>query len=193
MAASTTMSRTLPLATRCMADSVTDLALASRSEIRIICTSSPDTLPLLPTKLDRILAAQGDLQPLLAKTRDLRALGELVRNFLTAELRDQIRVANFKDGKLALLAANSAVAAKLRLLAPALSRFLQERRMQVSLVSVRVQPIESLKKVYSAQKSVHFSTHALERLRELYERLSASPARDALAKMLRRHGALPRG
>jgi hypothetical protein len=65
--------------------------------------------------------------------------------------------------------------------------------MQVSLVSVRVQPIESLKKVYSAQKSVHFSTHALERLRELYERLSASPARDALAKMLRRHGALPRG
>ncbi len=148
---------------------------------------------MTPTKLDRILAAPGDLQPLLAKTRDLRALSELVQNFLTAELREQVRVANFKDGKLALLAANSAVAAKLRLLAPALSRFLQERRMQVSLVSVRVQPIESLKKVYSAQKSVHFSTHALERLRELYERLSASPARDALAKMLRRHGALPRG
>ena len=147
---------------------------------------------MLPTKLDRILAAEGDLQPVLAKTRDLRALSGLVQNFLTTELRAQTRVANFKDGKLALLAANSAVAAKLRLLAPALSRFLQERRMQVSLVSVRVQPIESLKNACGPQKSVHFSTHALERLRELYERLSASPARDALARMLRRHGVLPR-
>ncbi|TMH29955.1 MAG: DUF721 domain-containing protein [Betaproteobacteria bacterium] len=148
-------------------------------------------LVLLPAKLDRILAAEGDLQPVLAKTRDLRAFSELVRNFLTAELHTQTRVANFKDGKLVLLAANSAVAAKLRLLAPALERFLQERRMQVNLVSVRVQPIESLKKACDAQKSVHFSTPALERLRELHERLPASPARDALARMLRRHGALP--
>ena len=148
-------------------------------------------LVLLPAKLDRILAADGDLQPVLAKTRDLRAFSELVRNFLTAELDAQTRVANFKDGKLVLLAANSAVAAKLRLLASALARFLQERRMQVSLVSVRVQPIESLNKTCGAQKSVHFSTSALERLRELHERLSASPARDALARMLRRHGALP--
>jgi hypothetical protein len=147
---------------------------------------------LPPTKLDRILAAEGDLQPVLAKTRDLRALSELVQSFLTTELRQQTRVANFKDGKLALLAANSAVAAKLRLLAPALTRFLQERRMQVSLVSVRVQPIESLKKAHGPKKTVHFSTPALERLRELHERLPASPLRDALAKMLRRHGALPR-
>ena len=145
-----------------------------------------------PTKLDRILAAEGDLQPVLAKTRDLRALSELVQSFLTTELRQQTRVANFKDGKLALLAANSAVAAKLRLLAPALTRFLQERRMQVSLVSVRVQPIESLNKACGARKTVHFSTPALERLRELHERLPATPLRDALAKMLRRHGALPR-
>jgi hypothetical protein len=144
----------------------------------------------LPCKLDRILAADGELQPVLAKTRDLRAFSELVRNFLTAELHAQTRVANFKDGKLVLLAANPAVAAKLRLLAPALVRFLQERRMQVSLVSVRVQPIESLKDAGGAQKSVHFSTPALERLRELHERLPASPAREALARMLRRHGAL---
>jgi len=147
---------------------------------------------LLPTKLDQILAAEGDLQPVLSKTRELRALSELVQNFLATELRRETRVANLKEGKLALFAANSAVAAKLRLLAPALVRFLQERRMQVILVSVRVQPIESLKNACGAQKSVHLSTHAIERLRQLYERLSASPARDAVAKMLRRHGALPR-
>jgi len=42
----------------------------------------------------------------------------------------------------------------------------------------------------TAKKTVHFSTHTLERLRELHASMSASPARDALAKMLRRHGGL---
>ena len=148
--------------------------------------------PLLPTKLDRVLASDGELQPLLAKTRELRALAGLVQSFLSAELGAETRVANFKEGKLALLAANSAAAAKLRLLAPALTRDLQERRWQVKLVSVRVQPIAARAHEAKRGKRVHFSTHALERLRALHERLSPSPARDALARMLRRHGALAR-
>jgi hypothetical protein len=147
---------------------------------------------MLPTKLDRVLAADGELQPLLAKTRELGALAGLVQSFLSAELGAETRVASFKEGKLALLAANSAVAAKLRLLAPALTRFLVDRRWQVNLVSVRVQPNAPRAAAPSARKSVHLSTHALERLRALHERLTPSPARDALAKMLRRHGALPR-
>lgn len=147
---------------------------------------------LLPTKLDRVLAADGELQPLLAKARELRALAGLVQGFLSAELGAEIRVANFKEGKLALLAANPAAASKLRLLAPALTRFLLERRWQVSLVSVRVQPIAARARAPEKKKNVYLSTHALERLRALHERLELSPARDALGRMLRRHGALPR-
>jgi hypothetical protein len=147
---------------------------------------------LLPTKLDRVLATDGELQPLLDKTRQLRALAGLVQSFLSAELGADIRVANFREGKLALLAANPAAASKLRLLAPALTRFLLERRWQVNLVSVRVQPNAARPLSREQKKTVHLSTHALERLRALHERLKASPARDALAKMLRRHGALPR-
>jgi hypothetical protein len=143
------------------------------------------------TKLDRILSAQGDLQPLVAKTRDLRALTVLVHGFLSADLARETRVGNIRDGNLALIAANSAAAAKLRLLGPALSQLLLERRFQVNSVSVRVQPNRPRIAASERQKSVHFSTHALERLRGLYERLEPSPARDALAKMLRRHGALP--
>ena len=67
---------------------------------------------MVPTKLDRVLAADGELQPLLAKTRQLRALAGLVQSFLSAELGADIRVANFKEGKLALLAANPAAASK---------------------------------------------------------------------------------
>ena len=147
---------------------------------------------MVQTKLDRLLAADGELQPLLAKTQELRALAGLVQNFLPAELGAEIRVANLKEGKLALLASNPAAASKLRLLAPALTRFLLDRRWQVNLVSVRVQPIAPRALSVAQKKSVHLSTHALERLRALHERLQVSPARDALARLLRRHGALPR-
>jgi hypothetical protein len=40
------------------------------------------------------------------------------------------------------------------------------------------------------QKTVYLSTHALDKLRELHARMTASPAREALGKMLRRHGGL---
>jgi hypothetical protein len=142
------------------------------------------------TKLDRILSAQGDLQPLVAKTRDLRVLTGLVHGFLSADLARETRVGNIKDGNLALIAANSAAAAKLKLLGPALSQLLLERRFQVNSVSVRVQPNRPRIAAQETQKTVHLSTHALQRLRALYERLEPSPAREALAKMLRRHGVL---
>jgi len=142
------------------------------------------------TKIDRILSAQGDLQPLVAKTRDLRALAGHVQTFLSADLARQVRVGTIRDGQLMLLAANSATAAKLKLLGPALSQFLLEQRFQVNSVGVRVQPNMARTGIPLREKTVQLSTHALESLRTLHERLPPSPARDALARMLRRHGAL---
>lgn len=142
------------------------------------------------TKIDRILSADGDFQPVVAKMRDLRALAELVGSFLSAELAREVRVGNLKDGKLVLIATHSAAAAKLRLLAPALTRFLLDRRTQVNSVSVRVQPNKARGSLPVEKKSVQLSTHALDELRTLHERMSPSPAREALAKMLRRHGRL---
>lgn len=142
-------------------------------------------------KLGRILSAEGELQPLLAKTRELRTLAGLVGDFLSADLAREARVANYKDGELVLIAAHSPAAAKLRLLAPALGRYLSERQWQVSSVSVRVQPNRVRNALPEKQKTVHLSTHALESLRTLHDKLGASPAREALARMLRRHKALP--
>ena len=138
-----------------------------------------------PPKLDRILSAEGDLQPVLAKARELRALSGLVHRFLSADLAGEARVANFKDSQLVLLAANSACAAKLKLLAPALGRFLNERRWQVNSVSVRVQPCTS-READAPRRDVQFSTSALDALRELHEMMRASPARDALGRLLQR-------
>lgn len=142
------------------------------------------------TKIGRVLSADGELQPVLAKARDLRALAGIVHGFLSADLARKTRVANLKDGRLVLIADHSAAAAKLQLLAPALVRLLQDQRWQVNSVSVRVQPNASRGASPAVQKSVYLSTHTLDRLRELHERMNPSPARDALGRMLRRHSAL---
>lgn len=138
-------------------------------------------------KIGRILSADGDLQPLLAKTRDLRALAGLVRDFLPPDLARQGRVVNFREAELVLVAANAAAAAKLRLLAPALSRFLTERRWQVNRVSVRVQPNASPERDAAVHQNVRLSATTLQSLKSLRQRLGPdSPAREALDQLIRR-------
>jgi hypothetical protein len=137
-------------------------------------------------KIDRILSADRELQPVLEKARDIRALAGLVDGFLPPDLACQVRVANFREGTLVVIAENSAVAAKLRLLAPSLNRFLLKQRFQVSSVSLRVQPNSAQNRAAARQKTAHFSTHTIETLRRLEERLQSSPAREALTRLLRR-------
>jgi len=60
-----------------------------------------------------LLAAEADLQPLVTKAREIRALARLVDGFLPPDLARQVKAANLRDGKLVLLAATSAAAAKL--------------------------------------------------------------------------------
>jgi hypothetical protein len=137
-------------------------------------------------KIDRILSADRELQPVLEKAREIRALAGLVDGFLPPDLACQVRVANFREGTLVVIAQNPAVAAKLRLLAPSLNRFLLKQQFQVSSVSLRVQPNSAQKGLAARQKTAHFSTHTMESLRQLEERMEPSPAREALARLLRR-------
>jgi hypothetical protein len=140
-----------------------------------------------PRKLDCILSAEGELQPLLTKAHELRVLSGLVQCFLSADV-GEARVVNFKDSQLMLAAPNSAAAAKLKLLAPALARFLTERRWQVNSVSVRVQP-STARSTAPARRDVQFSTSALQALQALHDSMRPSPARDALGRLLQRRAA----
>src|SRR5712664_2790335 len=144
-------------------------------------------------KIDRVLSADGELQPVLAKARDIRALGGLVSGFFPPDLARQVRVANFREGELVLTAAKSPAAATIRLLATSLSRFLAKQRWQVNSVSVRVQPTDSSAVIPHGQaaKSVHLSTQNLDVLHRLHARMSASPAREALRALLEHHGVRP--
>ncbi len=140
-------------------------------------------------KIGRVLSADGELQPVLAKARDLRALGGLVDGFFPPDLARQVRVANFREGELVIVAANPAAAAKIRLLAPSLSRYLATQRWQVNSVSVRVQPTPPKRQVPQGkrEKSVQLSTSSVESLRALHARMADSPARRALGELISHH------
>ena len=148
--------------------------------------------PLRLPNIGRVLSADGELQPVLSKARDIRALCGLLDAFFPPELARQARVANFREGEVVLAAANAATAAKLRLLAPSLCRFLANQRWQVNSVSVRVQPTNSRGEIPSerVEKTAQFSTSGLGALRALHDSMKDSPAREALHKLLARQGAI---
>jgi hypothetical protein len=106
-------------------------------------------------------------------------------------LARQARVVNFREGEIVLVAASSAAAAKLRLLAPSLVNLLAKQRLQVNSVSIRVQPNESPSAVAAPRKTAYLSTLTLDRMRKLYKTMAASPARDALGVLLKRRGISP--
>lgn len=144
-------------------------------------------------KIDRILAAEADLQPLFAKARDLRALAGLVDGFLPPDLARLVRAGNLREGELVLYAAHSAAAAKLKLLAPSLCRFLTTQRWQVNSVQVRVQPgrrgaSDRAGRVSVAAKTAVLTGKSIEALQALHARLADSPARAALGALLARRG-----
>jgi hypothetical protein len=139
-----------------------------------------------PPRLDHLLASDGEMQPVLAKAREIHALAELCKEFLPPDLSQHLRPANFQGGKLVMLAANSAAAAKLRLLSESLVDFLSKRGAKVNSVSVKVQPAAGENREPQSGTRRPLSPEAFAVLSELYDSLADSPARDALRQLLAR-------
>lgn len=150
-------------------------------------------MPVRPPKIDRYLAGERSLQPIVEKAERISALSKLCEEALPRELAQQTRAANLKNGTLVLLAANPATAAKLKLLAETLRSFLLLQGKEVNSVSVRVQPTASrAPAVIAAHKQARLSPSALAELSALHDRLPDSPARQALGALLARHDTPPR-
>ena len=141
-------------------------------------------------KINRFLSAQGDFQPIVEKAREIEALSKLLKDFLPPELAPLARVANYKDGRLSLLAANGPTAAKLKLLSESLGGYISKQRTQVNSVSVRVQPALG-ETIDPAPKQAQLTRAALQELVALYTKLRESPFRKALKSLLDRHGLTP--
>ena len=141
-------------------------------------------------KINRFLSGQGDFQPVIEKAREIEALSKLLQGFLPPELAPLARVANFKEGKLVIVASNGPAAAKLKLLSVSLSAYISKQRSQVNSVSVRVQP-GSLEENDPPEKHAQLTAAALQDLASLYSRLTDSPFRKALKTLLNSRGLTP--
>lgn len=139
-----------------------------------------------PPKADHYLIADEGMGPVVAKAHAIGTLTRSCAQFLPPALARHLRAASIKDGELSLLASNPATAAKLKLVAESLRKFLLLQGTKVSAVYVRVQPTRSHEPVPGAAKRIALSSAGIAELSALYERLGPdSPARRALGALLR--------
>src|ERR1700691_4307045 len=89
--------------------------------------------------ISRYLKASPDLAAVTQHAERLLALQHLFEVIAPPALAQYCRVANFKQGKLVLHAANTLVAAKLRRVVPRLSDDFSSRGWQVTAIQVAVQ------------------------------------------------------
>ena len=139
---------------------------------------------MAPPRIDRYLKSGETLQPLVAKALEISMLSRRCIDFLPPELRPHVLGANIRGETLVILAANPAVAAKLKLLAGPLSDTLLKQGSKVKGVSVRVQPSGPYGLAAKQHKLATLTPAALAALERLAGRLGESPAGHALARML---------
>jgi len=126
------------------------------------------------------------IAPLMPQARRLIELRRIFATALPESLARYTSIANIKQGKLVIFAANGAVAAKLRLLSPALLEQVSTRATEVTGLEVRVQP--SVGSVQVPEKSVKMSKIGAANLTQLCEQLPDSELKSAVNRLARRLG-----
>ena len=117
-----------------------------------------------------------------------RRLIELRRTLATALPESLARwssIANVKQGKVIVFAANGAIAARLRLLSPAILEQLSKRGIEVTGMEVRVQPSSTTHQ--ALEKSAKISSTGVSSLTRLSEQLPDSELKRAVGRLARRH------
>jgi hypothetical protein len=126
------------------------------------------------------------IAPLMPQARRLIELREILAAILPESLARCCSIANYKQGKVVIFAANGAIAAKLKLMLPTLSEQLSKRAMEVTGLEVCVQPLASDPQL--VEKSAKISLEAVLGLTQLCEQLPDSGLKIALGKFASRHG-----
>jgi hypothetical protein len=118
---------------------------------------------------------------LMPQARRLIELREILAAALPESLARYCSIANYKQGRVVIFAANNAVAAKLKLLSPKLSEEFSRRAAEVTGLEVRVQPLNS--PVQPIEKSAKLSTVAAGAISRLAEQLSDSELKTVLGRV----------
>ena len=121
---------------------------------------------------------------LMPQTERLLQLREFWRQVVPANLVRSCSVANVRQGRLQVFAYNSAVAAKLRLLAPTICLEMKRRAMEVTALEVTVQPVTGLVRAPRVRPAI--AKGAAPSLRARSSQLTESKLKNAVDALLHR-------
>jgi hypothetical protein len=131
-----------------------------------------------------LLNGDPELRPLLAKTQALSVLQRHFASIAPPYLAQSSQVLGLQHGTLNIAVANSAIAAKLRQLAPELALLLQGKGCEVSGIRVKVQVDYARRQPEQVPRTL--TRTAQNALDELSQKLGDSPLKYALEKMIRK-------
>lgn len=122
---------------------------------------------------------------LMPQAERLIQLREILASLLPDSLARRCSVANFKQGRVIIFASNGAIAAKLKLMLPALLEQISRRATEVTGLEVVVQAPRSEAQV--AEKSAKISADAALELAQLSEQLPDSELKTAVSRIAFQH------
>jgi len=131
------------------------------------------------------LSQPDGIASLMPQARRLIELRVILAAALPESLARWCSIANYRQGKVIIFAANGAVAAKVKLMLPTLSEQLSKRAIEVTGLEVRVQALDSDPQV--VEKSAKMSLEAALGLARLCEQIPDSELKVALGKFASRH------
>ncbi|MFO1361100.1 MAG: DciA family protein [Burkholderiales bacterium] len=137
-------------------------------------------------KIGQYLDASPGVDRLTSHAACLLALRRAMAEALPEPLRQSCAIANYKQGKVIVLAENSAAAARLRLLAPSLVELLGQRGWQITGLKIEVQPGARARTQPIEKKRVLLSSSARAALARRGAELPDSRLRHALEALARR-------
>lgn len=131
------------------------------------------------------LSQPDGIAPLMPQARRLIELRGILAAVLPESLTRHCSIANYKQGKVIIFAANGAIAAKLKLMLPTLSEQLSKRAFEVTGLEVRVQALDCGSQ--PIEKSSKMTPEAASGLARLSGQLPDSELKIALGKFASRH------
>ncbi len=122
--------------------------------------------------VDAYLEQPGGINSLMPQAKRLLELRRVLLEALPATISGLASVANYRNGRVVIFAANSSIAAKLKLLSPTLKEHFVRRGLQVTSMEFEVQP--EARVATRPPKEAFLSPSARQALAKLYSQLPDS-------------------
>lgn len=137
-------------------------------------------------QIGKYLDSSAGVGRLASQAACLLAIRQVLAGALPESLRQSCAIANYKQGKVIVLAESSAVGARLRILAPSLVELLGQRGLNVTGLKVEVQPDARARTQVSERKNLLLSPSAAEALERAAQALPEGELRQAIRALAQR-------